>query len=75
LVDGVEDESQVRFDGGDGAFDESDEDVDGVGVDAGPVVPIDITFMDNRGNIFVLDEFIEQMNSYIWIRTCEFINR
>ncbi len=35
------------------------------------VVPMEITFMDNGGNIFVLDEFIEQMNSYIWIRTCE----
>jgi hypothetical protein len=23
-------------------------------------------------NIFVLDEFIEQMNSYIWTRTYEF---
>ncbi len=30
MVDGVEDESQVRFDGGDGAFDESDEKVNGV---------------------------------------------
>ncbi len=29
------------------------------------VVPMEITFMDNGGNIFVLDEFIEQMNSYI----------
>jgi hypothetical protein len=27
------------------------------------VVPMEITFMDNGGNIFVLDEFIEQMNS------------
>jgi hypothetical protein len=39
------------------------------------LVPMEITFMDNRGNIFVLDEFIEQTNSYIQIRTCEFINR
>jgi hypothetical protein len=38
LIDGVEDESQVRFDGGDGAFDKSDEEVDGVGVDAGPLI-------------------------------------
>ncbi len=29
------------------------------------VVPMEITFMDNGGNIFVLDEFIEQMNSYM----------
>jgi hypothetical protein len=29
------------------------------------VVPMEITFMDNEGNIFVLDEFIEQMNSYV----------
>jgi hypothetical protein len=29
------------------------------------VVPMEITFMDNGGNIFVLDEFIERMNSYI----------
>jgi hypothetical protein len=28
------------------------------------VVPMEITFMDNGGNIFELDEFIEQMNSY-----------
>ncbi len=35
MVDGVEDECQVRFDRGDGAFDESGEEVDGVGVDAG----------------------------------------
>jgi hypothetical protein len=28
------------------------------------VMPMEITFMDNGGNIFVLDEFIEQMNSY-----------
>ncbi len=34
MVDGVEDESQVRFDGGDGAFDKSDEEGDGVEVDA-----------------------------------------
>ncbi len=38
MVDGVEDEAQVRFDGGDGAFDKSDEKVDGVGVDAGPFI-------------------------------------
>jgi hypothetical protein len=38
LINGVEDESQVRFDGVDGAFDKSDEDVDGVGVDAGPFI-------------------------------------
>jgi hypothetical protein len=30
-----------------------------------PVVPMEITFLDNGGNIFVLDEFIDQMNSYI----------
>ncbi len=29
------------------------------------VVPMEITFMDNGGNVFVLDELIEQMNSYI----------
>jgi hypothetical protein len=29
------------------------------------VMPMEITFMDIGGNIFVLDEFIEQMNSYI----------
>ncbi len=29
------------------------------------VVPMEITFMDNGENIFVLDELIEQMNSYI----------
>jgi hypothetical protein len=28
------------------------------------VVPMEITFMDNGGNIFVLDEFIGQMYSY-----------
>jgi hypothetical protein len=38
LVDGVEDESQVRFDEGDGVFDKSDEEVDGVGVDASPFI-------------------------------------
>jgi hypothetical protein len=38
------------------------------------VVPMEITFMENGGNIFVLDEFIDQMNSYIWICTCEFIS-
>jgi hypothetical protein len=30
------------------------------------VVPKEITFVDNGGNIFALDEFIEQMNSYIY---------
>ncbi len=39
------------------------------------VMPMEITFMDNGGNIFVLDEFIEQMNSYTWICTCESIIR
>jgi hypothetical protein len=29
------------------------------------VVPMEITFMDNGGNIFVLDELIGQINSYI----------
>ncbi len=29
------------------------------------VVSMEITFMDNGGHIFVLDEFIEQMNSHI----------
>jgi hypothetical protein len=29
------------------------------------VVPMEITFMDNGGNVFVLDEFIGQMNLYI----------
>ncbi len=29
------------------------------------VVPMEITFLDNGRNIFVLDELIEQMNSYI----------
>jgi hypothetical protein len=38
LVDGVDNESQVRFDRGDGAFEENDEEVDGVGVDAGPFI-------------------------------------
>jgi hypothetical protein len=38
LVDGAEDESQVRFGGGDGAFDESNEEVNGVRVDAGPFI-------------------------------------
>ena len=36
-----------------------------VGGSAQTVVPMEITFMDNGRNIFVLDEFIEQMNSYI----------
>ncbi len=39
------------------------------------VMPMEITFIDNGGNIFVLDEFINQMNSHIWICTCEFITR
>ena len=38
LVDGVEDESQVRFGGGDHAFDKCDEVIDGVGGDAGPFI-------------------------------------
>ena len=29
------------------------------------VVPMEITFMDNGGNMFVVVEFIEQMNSYV----------
>ncbi len=29
------------------------------------VVPMEITFMDNGGNIFVLYEFIDYMNLYI----------
>jgi hypothetical protein len=29
------------------------------------VVPMEITFMDNGGNIFVLCEFIDVINSYI----------
>jgi hypothetical protein len=29
------------------------------------VVPMEITFMDNGGHIFVLDEFIKQMNSHM----------
>jgi hypothetical protein len=29
------------------------------------VMPMEITFMDNGGNIFVLEELIEQTNSYI----------
>ncbi len=38
MIDGVQDESQVRFDGGDGAFDEGDEEIYGVGVDASPFI-------------------------------------
>ncbi len=38
MVDGVEDEAEVRFDGGDGAFDKSDEEVNGVGVDDSPYI-------------------------------------
>jgi hypothetical protein len=30
------------------------------------VVPMEITFMDNGGHVFVLDEFIEQMNTNIY---------
>jgi hypothetical protein len=29
------------------------------------VVPMEITLMNNGGNIFELDEFEEQMNSYM----------
>ncbi len=29
------------------------------------IMPMEITFMDNGGNIFVLCEFIDFMNSYI----------
>jgi hypothetical protein len=29
------------------------------------VMPMEITFMDNGGNIFVLCEFIDYRNSYI----------
>jgi hypothetical protein len=29
------------------------------------VVPMEITFMDNGGNIFILCEFIDYMNLYI----------
>jgi hypothetical protein len=37
------------------------------------VVPMEITFMDNGGNIFVLYELINYMNSYIiWSHTYEF---
>ncbi len=37
------------------------------------VVPMEITFMDNGGNIFVLYKFIDYMNSYIiWSHTYEF---
>jgi hypothetical protein len=31
----------------------------------GDVVPMEITFMDNGGNIFVLCEFIDYVNSHI----------
>jgi hypothetical protein len=31
----------------------------------GSVVPMEITFMDNDGNIFILYEFLDYMNSYI----------
>ncbi len=37
------------------------------------VLPMEITFMDIGGHIFVLDEFIEHINSHIRIHTCEFI--
>jgi hypothetical protein len=33
--------------------------------EVGLVVPMEITFMNNGGNIFVLCEFIDYMNSYI----------
>jgi hypothetical protein len=39
------------------------------------VVPMEITFMDNGGNVFLLDEFIEQMNLFIRIHACEFVSR
>jgi hypothetical protein len=29
------------------------------------VVPMEITFMENGGNTFILDEFIDYMNPYI----------
>ncbi len=38
MIDDVEDEAQVRFDGGDGEFHKSDEEVNGVGEDAGPFI-------------------------------------
>ncbi len=37
------------------------------------VLPMEITFMDNGGNIFILCEFIDYMNFYIiQSHTCEF---
>ncbi len=40
------------------------------------VVPMEIIFMDNDGNIFVLYEFINYMNLHIiWCHTYEFIYR
>jgi hypothetical protein len=36
-----------------------------VAMEGKSVMLMEITFMDNGGNIFVLDEFKEQMNSYI----------
>ncbi len=37
------------------------------------VVPMEITFMENGGNTFILDEFIDYMNPYIiWRHTYEF---
>jgi hypothetical protein len=38
---------------------------DGLGDVVDDVVPMEITFMDNGGNVFVLYEFIDHMNSYI----------
>jgi hypothetical protein len=38
------------------------------------VVPMEITFMGNRGNKFVLCEFIDCVNSHIWSHTNEFIH-
>ncbi len=38
------------------------------------VVPMEITFMDNGGNIFVLCEFIDYENSHVWSHTSEFIH-
>jgi hypothetical protein len=28
------------------------------------VVPMEVTYMDNGGNVFILKEFIEEMNSF-----------
>jgi hypothetical protein len=35
------------------------------GLDMHCVVPMEITFIDNGGNIFILCEFIDYMNSHI----------